>query len=381
MPQKELLVEREGMGFRMNRSGKNERLKIAQLQEYSKSRSRDILENLSEDGCLISFDNVDPTIQRLMETFFLFYAVADRRPDGSLKKVTTDIPIEEEALPWLEELFRRYKKPFPKLNAPIVNMPKVSRYKTTSQPLSTFSGGKDSTFVVLENDATPVHVAKINKSTQTRELDAVMRLRDSFSRQVNIVPLLNSVTGGHGSLKYEVRDGLIYALLLHTAHQKGADTILSGSYGESEWYCASPEAIALFNDILEKKGIQTKVQQLEGWDEEELIRLFIKKYPDIFEMTAPCVTSDDRYARNRKWFMQKFPDFPLFEGVCGMCGKDIQLNLARLLHDPKVLALERETRRAVAQYYLQKIHGHRNTDILDFIEPALVDKICAEYEL
>ena len=135
MPLKELHVAREGIGFRMNRNGKNERLKIAELQEYSQSRSRDILQGLSDDGCLVSFENVDPTIQCLMETFFLFYAVADRRPDGSLKKVTTDIPIEEEALPWLEELFRRYQKPFPKLNAPIVNMPKVSAYKTTQESL------------------------------------------------------------------------------------------------------------------------------------------------------------------------------------------------------------------------------------------------------
>lgn len=358
-------------------NNQRQRLGIASnISSFSSSESKNLLTQLDNKDQVAWLNNLNPTIEGLINTFLVFYTFADRRPDGSLKEVSTDVVIDKDAMDFLDAMFKHYSQKLPKIKAEFKKFPKVESYGGNGNALITFSGGKDSTYMALETKAMPVHIAKINKATQTRELRAIISLSKHLPKNPLVVPLFNSMTLGHGSSRYELRDALIYALMLPVAYKHGAKKIYTGAYEESIWYSSTPKAINELNGLFAAKGLNLKVKQIGHLTEEGLIKAFIKKYPEIFKLTVPCVATDIRHDQYRNWFKAHFPKFPLHDGTCGMCGKDIQLNMARLLHDPEVLAMPYKVRKEVADYCIKRCD---NEGVQDFIEKPLLKKIKKEY--
>ncbi len=144
------------------------------------------------------------------------------------------------------------------------------------------------------------------------------------------------------------------------------------SYEEESWYAETVQSNNALEKLFKQKGMGLKISPINKMSEEELIRQFIIKYPQIFKLTSPCVLSSDMYTIKKNWFMKKFPEFPLFEGTCGVCGKCIQLNMARLLYDPEVVKLPESVKRKVAQYYIVR---SRQDPASSFVEKELLAKL------
>ncbi|MFH0831444.1 MAG: hypothetical protein V1886_01080 [archaeon] len=374
LDEKVIEIRKYGMlGISLNRNGKNQKIGIMNnLELYNDSKAKELILELDRDRQILHYKDIHPTIEKLIHTFFVFYTFADKRPDGTLEEVVTDVALDKDAVQWLQGMFKHYDKPFPKIKGKIAESARIKDYNPSGKSIVTLSGGKDSTYVALETNAIPVHIAKINKAAQTRELKSVLRLTSILPEKPLVIPLYNSVTLGHGSKRCEVRDALIYTLLLPLAYETGADKIYSGAYEEADWYSDTPKGVESLNELFSEKGIGLSVHPIKKLTETELIRRFIKDYPEIFEMTSPCISSDDLYTQNRSWFKSKFPFFPLFDGICGVCPKDVQLNMARLLYDPKITGLPFKSKKQVADYYLHKIHSK---EVDRFVEDSLIGKI------
>jgi hypothetical protein len=354
-----------------------QRLAVVSSAAYAPSPAKSIIESLEREGRTVSLET-HPTIETLINTFFAFYAFADKRPDGTLKLVETDIILDEDAIEWLRMMHDHYRQPFPDLHARTVNAPAITRTETSGRPVSMLSGGKDSTYLALSKGTLPLHIAKINKSTASREIATIARLDGRLPESPRIVPLINSLRAGEAADRYELRDILLYTLALPLAFRESSPTIYAGSYEEGRWYSATGKALSTYNDLLRTKGIGTTVEQITTMREETLIERLVKEYPGMLELTSPCIYSDERFRQWRNWFTKRFPSFPLGEGSCGVCGKDVQLNMSRLLHDPKVLELSLDERRDVAAYCVSRAHSGR-TD--DFIEQETVKSLKEAYHL
>ncbi|MFH1248897.1 MAG: hypothetical protein V1660_01990 [archaeon] len=367
------------LGITTNRNEKNQKIGVMDnIGLFNDSNAKELLLKLEENGQVIKYKEIHPTIERLIETFLVFYTFADKRPDGNLEEVITDVCLDKDALNWLEGMFKHYQKPFPKIRAKIENPERIKDYKKTKNSLVTLSGGKDSSYIALESEAVPIHIAKINRFAQTRELNAVLRLTPNLPKKPFVLPLYNSLILGHGSKRCEIRDALIYTLMLPFAHKTGATKIYSGAYEEEDWYSDTPKGLSSLNELFSKKGIEVSVIPIKKMSERELIRNFIRDYPEIFELTSPCISSDDRHTQNRNWFKSKFPFFPLFDGICGVCPKDVQLNMARLLYDPKVVCLPYQSKKDVAEYYLNRIRSSKEVD--RFVEDGLIKRISLRFQ-
>lgn len=374
LDEKLIEIRKTGMlSISTNRNGKNQKIGVVDnIELFNDSKAKELLLELDRHGQVFYYGKLHPTIEKLIDTFLVFYTFADKRPDGVLKEVVTDVPLDRDAVHWLQGMFKHYDKPFPKIKAKIESSEKIKDYKQSGKSIVTLSGGKDSTYVALETNAVPVHIAKINRAAQTRELKAVLRLTPILPEKPLVIPLYNSVTLGHGSKRCEIRDALIYTLLLPFSHKIGASRIYSGAYEEADWYSDTPKGVESLNELFSEKGIGLSIHPIKRLTETELIRSFIKNYPEIFEMTSPCISSDDLYTQNRKWFKSKFPFFPLFEGICGVCPKDVQLNMARLIYDPKIVSLPYQSKKQVADYYLHKLNSE---EVDRFVEDSLIGKI------
>jgi hypothetical protein len=162
------------------------------------------------------------------------------------------------------------------------------------------------------------------------------------------------------------------------AQQYHANIIYSGAYGEKTWYSTSKEGVNSLNELLEMKGMKIEIKPIAELSEEEVIRRMIKQYPTQFYMTHPCVLDDMMFTIKRNWFKEKFKGFPLMEGSCGVCGKDIELNMARLMHDPLVAQIDYTLQRTVAEYYVKRSKQENSSD---FIEPELVAKVQKKFNI
>jgi hypothetical protein len=346
------------------------------LSRYFPSKSLQVIQRLYNRGLVFNYANMSPTVQTLIENFMLFYAVADVIPDGTTKEVTTDIKIDRFAFQYLQGLYNYFDQRMPRFNANFIDAPKIKN--SGSNKLSCFSTGKDSTYITLSSKTLPVHVAKLNKATSTREIQALERFLLYLPKQPVIIPAYNSLKFGSGHKTYQMRDGLIYAWMIPIAIENQANTILSGAYFEDAWYSASREGVASLNELFHKKGIGVEVKPIDKISEEEVIRRMINEFPQQFYMTHPCVLDDLMFSIKRKWFIKKFKDYPLMEGSCGVCGKDVELNMARLIHDPLIAKLDYNLQKDVAEYYMQR---SKQPNISDFIEPELVEKVRLKYNL
>lgn len=367
-------IKKYGMlGVSTNKNGKNQRIGVMDnLELYKDSKAKELLLEFERHGQVIRYRGMHPAIERLIDTFLVFYAFADKRPDGTLEEVVTDVTLDSDAVIWLKGMFEHYGRPFPKIRGKIEESARINDYRQSEKAIVTLSGGKDSTYVALETNAVPIHIAKINKVAQTRELKSVLCLTPILPEKPLVIPLYNSLTWGHGSKRCEIRDALIYTLLLPFAYETGASKIYSGAYEEEDWYSDTPKGVESLNELFSKKGLKLSVQPVKNLSETELIGRFIRDYPEIFELTSPCISSDDQYTQNRNWFKSKFSFFPLFEGICGVCPKDVQLNMVRLLYDPKVVGLPYSQKKKVADYYLRRISSK---EVDRFVEDGLIGKI------
>ncbi len=346
------------------------------LSRYTPSESKTIMERLDVQGLVFKYRQTDPTTQNLIENFMLFYAIADKKPDGSLKTVTTNIPIDKEAFEWLKDAFRYFDVKMPEFHAQFIKTPKIRT--TGTDTISCFSTGKDSTYMTLATDSIPVHVTRINRSTSTREIRAVEQFLPFLPRTPVIIPAYSSLKLGPGYQAYHLRDALMYMLMVPVAQDRKANKIYSGAYSQSTKYSTTAEGVMRLNELLEKKGIRITVEHITRLSEEEVIRRMIVQYPKAFAMTHPCVLDDMMFSIRRKWFTKKFPEYPLMPGSCGMCGKDIELNMARLMHDPQVARISQDAQKQLATYYVQR---SQDKSIADFIEQELVEKVRQKYHL
>jgi hypothetical protein len=230
----------------------------------------------------------------------------------------------------------------------------------------------------LSSGALPVHVTRLNKSTSFREIRALEKFLPHLPKQPVIIPAYNTLKLGPGNRTFQMRDGLIYAWMIPVAIEQQADTILSGAYEEEAWYSASKKGISSLNELLDAKGINVEIKNIAKISEEEVIRRMITQFPQQFYMTAPCILDDGQFSIKRKWFTEKFNGYPLMEGSCGVCGKDVELNMARLIHDPLVAKLDLALQRDVASYYM---HRSKQPEISDFLETELVEKVRRKYNL
>jgi hypothetical protein len=374
----ELIIEKEAK-MRISVRGKTrQRIGVMNIDEFDNSQAKEILKKLKQNNQVTDITSTasHPTIERLIESFLVVYAFADKTPDGTLTKVISDVKLEQSVINWTKKMFEYHKQPMPIIDADIVESSKIKNSSNTYSSISSFSGGKDSTYIALEKNSLPVHIAKINQTTQTRELGAVLRLSEYFNKKPLVIPIINNLKLGPGPGRYHVRDALIHTLMLSVAYNFGARTIYTGAYLEDKWYSSTKEGVNSLNKIFDDAGLGVGVKLINDIGEEELIKRFIEKYPEVFEKTSTCIVSEKNYVQNRKWFKDKFPEYPLFEGTCGLCPKDTELNMVRLLHDPKVLKMPLNRRTELAKIYLRK---YKNPNMKNFVEPELVERLKKEY--
>jgi len=346
------------------------------LSRYCESKSKEIMRSFNSRGMIFKYDNLDETTRNLIENFMFFYAIGDVKPDGKLKTVTTNVKIDLDAFEWFRGLYKSFGVKMPEFHARFVRTPKTKTEGDNT--ISCFSTGKDSTYVTLSTNSQPVHVTRLNRATSTREIRALKKFLPILKKEPIIIPAYSSLKLGRGNNAYQMRDGLIYAWMIPIAKHCRANKIYSGAYGENTWYSTSKEGVANLNELLHEKGINITIEQIDKLSEEEIIRRMIVQYPREFYMTHPCVLDDLLFTIKRNWFMKKFPEYPLMEGSCGTCGKDIQLNMARLIHDPKISETSKNCQRAIAEYYVKRA---MQENISDFIEPELVEKVRRKYNI
>ncbi len=186
-----IYVVRDGNGMAILEDGPRQRLgMVNDLSEYSKgSESSKYFSEFEKNNQIAWCKNLNPTIKGLIDNFLLFYAFADAKPNGTIKEIFTDIPVDEDALVWLKGLYDYFGQPMPGITGPKTKFAPVPGYKASGIKLSTLSGGKDSAFITLENNTIPVHIANINKATQTRELKSVSILSEKLPNKPLVVPL------------------------------------------------------------------------------------------------------------------------------------------------------------------------------------------------
>lgn len=347
------------------------------LQNGNEEYSIRLIENPSSSIRLNDLFSLPDTARRIVDSFLAFYLLGDNIPPPEINKVRINFPLDSSCLEWFRGLYNYWKRPFPELESEVQDFdPLTPSLNKKDKRLLAFSGGKDSTYLAIKNDVLPVHILGLNSKFKARELNAV----NNLSRYINNTSILIPIENKNvlfGDIGYQVRDGLIYTLIASAGLKLNASEILSGSYIEGPWYGESKEGIDKLNKILLKKGFESQVSVIKNLDEEDVIRNIIEINPEILNFTSSCVVSEPDFSEFRRRYNKDFSDPPLLSDSCGLCGKCAEINMARMLFDPKLSLTYTDSRIKLVRYYLERFSKSR--PFRDLIETNLLNKVAQKY--
>ncbi len=301
-----------------------------------------------------SFESLPETAKRIIDTFLSFYLIGDDPSSYKDSTIKIDFPIDSVSMDWFRSLYDFRKIPFPKIQCELENFKPLS--KSTSDKkvrLLAFSGGKDSSYLAINENVLPVHLIGLNNQSQERELKAVQQLSKLIQNDPIFVQIENNSTI-QGDTGYQVRDGLIYVVIAAIGLRFGTSEIISGSYIEDDWYCESELGISGINSMLDIKNFQSYVKVIEHMSEEEVIKSLIKLNPQILSITSSCVISEPDFSSFRRLYNTEFDDPELLPNSCGLCGKCAQINLSRMLFDSTIIMTDFESRQKLVSYYVSR---------------------------
>jgi len=318
----------------------------------------------------------DLALRNLIDSFMAFYLIGDNPSKYLNEDIRLNFPIDTIYFQWFENLFYFWNIDMPNITYEKKDFGKIKSKNQKGKDLLAFSGGKDSFFIAKNEDVIPIHIQGMNPKFEARELKAVSELGKLTRNKPKFISLtnLNNVDGNNG---YQVRDGLIYALISMYSLIIGGKNILSGSYEEDSWYCESQQSIEHLNSIFNEKGLENKIKVIDKLSEEEVINELLKT-PEVFNYTTSCVIAGEDREHLKKKYLTEFTGIPLINGdSCGLCGKCAQINLVKMLHPIESKKLKRNAIIPLARYYLERYEVSEAFKVL--VEADVIRKVSELY--
>jgi hypothetical protein len=208
------------------------------------------------------------------------------------------------------------------------------------------SGGKDSVYALVSaiekygtDNIIAVNIDSIMKILPIEELESCKVICNKLGVKLVVVPIHYSFKKYRG-IYNGAEIALSTALIVPIAFDYGIKNIILGTLkSEVDVFQVQPPTISetgimidLFNNFL--KDINVNIEIKSGvLDTKEPLVYLMKNRPEIMRETVSCMMLSHIYTSHKNRALKKYPDFPFYDRMCGVCPKCMTINVFRLKYE------------------------------------------------
>lgn len=259
------------------------------------------------------------------------------------------------------------------------------------------SGGKDSVYALVsaiekygKDNVIAIIINSIMRILPVEELESSKKICDILGVKLVIVPIHYSFKKYRG-IYNGAEISMATALMVPIAFEYGIKNIILGTLkSEKDIFQVQAPTISetgaiidLFNRFL--KDINLDIVVSSGvMDTKESLTYLMKNRPDIMSETVSCMMLSHIYRSHKNRALKKYPNFPFYERMCGVCPKCMTINIFRLRYEEKLKNLC--TDKNIYEYcrhVFNVITKHKNNfkpEVIDEMEDILIESM-EKYEM
>lgn len=241
-----------------------------------------------------------------------------------------------------------------------------------------YSAGKDSMWNLWwasekygPKNVLVVHIHGLNRCQASQELKYVKRQQQAIGFKLKIIELLN----GSKNMGFQVmrsRDMFLAGMIIPLAHEFGASKVIIEGFaetGQRDLFTGQEENMRYFNGILSSLGIPVQVAWRSDRKEMDCVKDLIIHRPNWLTHVCNCFSVSCYQPFLRRSWQKRTPTLAriFYDSQCGSCVKCRIINIARILHDPKMKEVKPDEIRLYLKNTAQWIKEKRPThaDMID----------------
>ncbi|MCK9440315.1 MAG: hypothetical protein M0Q13_02725 [Methanothrix sp.] len=323
---------------------------------------RDVLSYLSQEGFELISNNKRFIVEeneyykRNIELFDLlfynigaFYSIA---ANYFPKTISFEHNLNDNVIKMINLYYERMSLDYPKIltigfdvDFSCIKKKELSNKKA----IVALSGGKDSVYALIsainkygKDNVIAVNINSIMKILPVEELEASKIICDKLGIKLIVVPIHYSFKKYRG-IYNGAEIAMATALIVPIAFDFGIGNIILGTLeSEKDIFQVQPPTISetgkmigLFNKFLENINVDIKISSGVSDTKESLIYL-MKNNADIMKETVSCMMLSHIYKSHKNRALSKYPNFPFYNRMCGVCPKCMTINVFRLRYENKL---------------------------------------------
>jgi 7-cyano-7-deazaguanine synthase in queuosine biosynthesis len=277
----------------------------------------------------------------------IFYSIA---PNYFPKNISLSRPLNSNVYDMISLYYKRMSLDLPKYSVGGIEYCSINNKKMdNNKAVVALSGGKDSVYALVSaveeygsKNVVAVHVNSIMKILPKEELESSKIICEMLGVELVIIPIHYSFKKYRG-IYNGAEIAMSTALIIPIAFDIGAKHVILGTLkSEKDIYDVQAPTFSetgtirdLFNVFLKDLGVDIEIESGVLDTKESLINL-MKNNSDIMKETISCMMLSHIYASHKYRAIKKYPDFPFYKRMCGVCPKCMTINVFRLRYDESI---------------------------------------------
>lgn len=318
----------------------------------------------------------------------IFYSIA---PNYFPKNIVLSRPVHKNIIEMISLYYKRMGLESPDISIGGIEYCNIREKKMDKDKvLVGLSGGKDSVYSLVtavekygSNNVVAVNIDSIMRILPKEELEASKDICRMLGVELVIIPIHYSFKKYRG-IYNGAEIAMATALMVPVAFDYGIRNIVLGTLKnekdifdvQAPTISETGTMIALFNNFLSDVGIDIEIYSGVKDTKEPLVYL-MSNYPELMGETVSCMMLSHLYTSHKKRAIQKYPDFPFYRRMCGVCPKCMTINVFRMRYEKNIKNIL--TNRNVYEYckhVFDTVSRKKNNfkpDIIDEMEDILIE--------
>lgn len=334
---------------------------------------------------------------KLFYNIGVFYSVAS---NYFPKIISLDSDLNENVIKMINLYYKRMSLDYPHIltiSNPMDFFSIKHRELSYNKAVVALSGGKDSVYALVsavnkygKDNVIAVNINSIMRILPVEELEASKIICNKLGVKLIVVPIHYSFKKYRG-IYNGAEIAMATALMVPIAFDFGIGNIILGTLeSEKDIFQVQPPTISetgmiidLFNAFLKDMNINIKIRSGVLDTKESLIYL-MKNNPDIMKETVSCMMLSHIYKSHKNRALSKYPYFPFYNRMCGVCPKCMTINVFRLRYENNLKEIL--TNKNIYEYcrhVFKTINNKKNNfkpEVIDEMEDILIE-VMETYEM